>query len=325
MIYSIENVILRRWLVECFLEKYNLNNKQKKKVCIFIIKLRILIDNISFRFKIKYSKFIFLFIAIIVLFEMLVEILKNNSDKFIKIYNGLMNILLVTSDINIKVLKLIVLIVVTILSVKKYYRDRIRKSIKENYYKEVIEEYLNLKDRVLDIIYTNINNERILYEVITLNYKQLEEVSDTYKRKIFNYLNADSFNSEYKEVEKYIINSIPKFNRLKDHKFKEEELEIFRRFLKSKSRYPIICSINNRIGKLMMRLGLMSMCIIDKEDIIKEFMSSYKKSMSKILEYKLKESIVSEVEILNIIKKIDKKIGLYKKENSIYESFINKK
>lgn len=78
-------------------------------------------------------------------------------------------------------------------------------------------------------------------------------------------------------------------------------------------------SINKKLANLIYNMTRQSVYILNKESIIKSFMKDYRGSMRYAVEYYLRGSIITRIKILKTINKIDRKIGLYKKENSIYE------
>lgn len=321
VVKDLESKISEERIIESFCTEETWKNKWYRKWYIFVKNCEEIIGDIFYRYKkrcLKYS-------VVITIILLLKEILEKYNSNLIELYNKLINIL----DFNISILnfnigfneiKWVVLTFITIIGVKKYYKDKIRKSVKEECYKEVIDEYLRVKDILLDIIITNEENEKILYRILKYDYNELKEVSDFYKKEIFNYLDSDIFDKEYKAVEKNIRSIIPQFNKLKESKFKAEDIERFKEFFDSRSRYTIIYSINNKLAKLIYDIGAKYICILDKEHIIKSFMKSYSKSMGDTLECKLNYSIDTRIKTLRIIDKIDRKIGLYKKEDTIYEN-----
>lgn len=318
-------------VIESFCTEYSWQNRWYRKLYIFIKNYKETTTDIFYSYKKRCIKYSIIIILLLILRLIIIEILEKYNDKILEFFTKMLNIFsfnisILNFNIGFNEIKWVVLTFITIIGVKKYYKDKIRKSVKEECYKEVIDEYLRVKDILLDIIIiTNVENEKILYRILKCDYQELKEVSDFYKKEIFNYLDSHIFDEEYKKVEKHIRSSIPQFNKLKECKFNSKDIYRFKEFFDSRSRHTIIYSINNKLAELIWDIGIKSICILDKEHIIKSFMRSSPKSMGDTLEYKLNESINTRIEILRIIDKIDRKIGLYKKENSIYESFINKK
>lgn len=321
VISKIRNKISDKMIIKAFCDEENWRNKIICKVYILIINFQYLVIRMISKIQVKCFKYsINIFIILLIL--KLVYILEKNTDKLLKFQNEIINWnrLILPFNIDFSDLKWVVLTIIGILGIRKQYKNGIRKSVKEECYKEVIQEYLKVKDILLDIIVTNMENEQVLYRVLEYNCEELKVVADIYDEKIFNYLNIDVFDEEYKDVEKHITSIIPQFDELREHKFRNKDIEKFKIFFESRSRNLIIRSINKKLEKLIKDIFIKTIPIINKESIIKSFMKSFPKSMNYTLENELKYSIIVRSNILKKIDKIDREIGLYKKEDTIHEN-----
>lgn len=320
----------QKWVIKSFCDEDIWYSRINRKLYEFIINLNKFIKDIFSRFRKRffiYTVFISTSILIYFLVLKILERLEFYSNKLIDIKNRLVNFNIEFFNFKIEFsdLKWILLIAIGLLTINKCYRRNIRKNLKESYYREVVDEYLKVKDLILKIFYVNIYNEKILYEIMKYKDKELMTISDNYNKSWFNYLCADIFNAEYTEVEKNIGFIIPRINELIEYKFESEDLIRFGEVFNSKSKNVIIYSIDKKLHKLLSTLALRSgyIYVIDKEYIIKTFMKNHEKIMIKTFENSIYNSINKRIEVLKKIEKIDKKIGLFTKEIGIYE-FLEK-
>lgn len=213
-------------------------------------------------------------------------------------------------------------ILISLFFIKKYYKTSLRRGYKEKYYKDVIDEYLKLKDLILEIIFINIENEKILYRIIKYNNDELKAIDKKYNRKLYNFLNKDTFNEQYLDLEKDIEYMLPNIKELLDYNFNKEELLNFKELYWNCSRWNIIRSIDKKLSNLFLYFEPRNICIIGKEEIIKQYMINIG-NIKKLLEQNVIKSVTKRIEFLDMIKKTDKRIGLYKREN--WRDDINRK
>lgn len=181
----LESKISTGWIIENFCTEYIDDNRVKKRLYILVKNLKWETDNLFYVYKIRCFKYSIIITLLLIVRFIIIE---EYNYKLVELYNTILNLVnlkisILNFNISFNDIKWIALTGVGILGLRRYYKDKIRKNVKEAYYREIIDEYLKIKDILLDIIITNMENEKVLYRILRCNSEELEEVSDIYRKK----------------------------------------------------------------------------------------------------------------------------------------------
>lgn len=276
------------------------------RLYIWLIRIDSFISQLNYKFKYKFLKYTILLSAGILGGEFY---LKN-----IEYFAYLIEIINVGfKTITFKVCTVILIIIF----IKNAYNNSLRRGMKEKYFREVVEEYLKIKDDIIKLVFINKRNEEVIYKI--LNYCN-DEIKLVNSKIDCNYLVEKILNSECDKMEKHIGLKIPIINDLisqVDIEIDKTGLDII---LNSNSRIEMIYSVNKKLAVNLSKFSRMikSSYVLDKRNIAETIVKG-NDNINNVLEMHAIRSITNGIKLLELIKNIDRELGIIKKENNILE------
>lgn len=284
------------------------------KIYINLRNIRFLIYRIEYKLETKIIKIlVYTFIMLVTInyikingYDIVSYLIRNKE----MIYSVINNI----NDYRQEILNIILILsVITTCSLKR----SLRRKLKEDNYHYIVDNYLELRSILIEAIYINEENEKLLLTSLDDCKNELKEIEARYKDYSFIFLSSSRYIEDMKMI-KSELNSISTINNLKDYDLNpNEELLEFKRVLTSNSRINIISSIDKKLLKQLYHLSNKKIIELIKDNIADGIIRRGK-DYDILIENLIIHAFVNKYEILRIIKKIDKKIGINKKENNMF-------
>ncbi|EGS9999815.1 hypothetical protein I9Y31_002081 [Clostridium perfringens] len=232
---------------------------------------------------------------------------------------------------------LAIIFLITVIIIKGSYKRRLRKNLKEDIYKEVIKEYLLIKDYIFENIIDECENSFIFWRRIkNLEYsneffsEENDFIEEYLREKLeeLDYLQyVEASDEEIKEAYTFLYNNLPTIKELKHNELKLKNIMVFWDKYDEGSRYEVIDSIDRRLGIYMLELKRWykrSRFYLGKKRYVGFFYIKDIDEFKKNIEDAMRENLYMIIRILFVLEKIECRLKLDKKEDSISEYIINK-
>ncbi|MCX0374505.1 hypothetical protein LI058_13625 [Clostridium perfringens] len=232
---------------------------------------------------------------------------------------------------------LVIIFIITIIILKGSYKRRLRKNLKEDIYKEVIKEYLSIKDYIWRNIIDEYENSFIFWRRIRrLEYsnKIFDEENnfiEEHLREKLNDLGSLQYfgtKEEINEIYMFLYKNLPVIKELKhsNELILEKIMEFLDKYDKG-SKHQVIDSIDPKLGMYMLELKSMytiSGFYLGKKRYIGFFNEKEVGNFKEEVKKSMINNLSMFIRVAFILDKIEHRIKLDKKEDSVSEYIINK-